>query len=213
MSKYTDYLNANSTINYKDFIKVCAWNAKQLSPYKPEELYPIEEKIELDITGLNTQLDAAMDNLQDLESMTPEEQTSLRDEAFDDIEDAHWSKINELENLITVYGAILSDLCRWNPTSNDMKALKAFAIKELNSNMPDLSKYASSPTQPSVSSYVDGLRKGYNNQISALTKQITAESKNNIVANEYIDLLLSELEKAPAADNEQGSIPVPAVMI
>ena len=41
MSKYTDYLNTNSTIDYKDFIKVCAWNAKQLSPYKSEELYPV----------------------------------------------------------------------------------------------------------------------------------------------------------------------------
>ena len=212
MSKYTDYLNTNSTIDYKDFIKVCAWNAKQLSPYKPEELYPVEEKIELNITGLNTQLDVAMDNLQDLESMTPEEQTSLRDKAFDDIEDTHWSKINELENLITVYGAILSDLCRWNPTNSEMKTLKAFAIKELTSNMPDLSKYASSPAQPSVSSYIEGLRKGYNSEIAALTKQITAESKNNIVANEYISLLLSELEKAPSAENTEENL-IPRISI
>lgn len=200
MSIYTEYLNANSEIDYKTFLRICAWNAKQLAPYFTGELYPIEDKIPLNVGGLNTQLDAVMDNLQDLEAMTPAEQTTLRDEAFDEIEDEHWAKINELEKLITVYGAIISDLCRWNPTNSDMKTLKAFAIKELTSNMPDLSKYASSPVEPSVSSYVDGLRKKYNTEITNLTKQISTESKSNIVANDYIALLLEELETAPDAE-------------
>lgn len=86
-----------------------------------------------------------MDQLQDLEAMTPEEHAKLRDDAFDIIEDEHWGKIDELERLFSVYGSILSDLCRWNPSNSEMKALKTFAIKELTSNMPDLSKYAISP--------------------------------------------------------------------
>ena len=67
-------------------------------------------------------------------------------------------------------------------------------------------------SQPSVSSYIEGLRKGYNSEIAALTKQITAESKNNIVANEYISLLLSELEKAPSAENTEENL-IPRISI
>lgn len=204
MSVYTDYLNAHTDIDYKGFLKVCAWNAKQLTPYYPEELAPVENTIPLDVTGLNTLLDKAMDELQNLEAMTPEEHADLRNQAFDVVENDHWNKINELERLITVYGAILSDLCRWNPTNSEMKTLKAFAIKELTTNMPDLSKYATSPVEPTVTSHVDSLRKEYNANITNLTKQITTESKNNLVANEYIALLTAQLNDAPDADASMG---------
>lgn len=206
MSKYTDYLNTHPDIDYKDFIKVCAWNAKQLASYVPDALAPVEEEIPLDITELNEQLDIAMDNLQELEALSAEEQVNLRDTAFDEVENAHWNKINELEKLITVYGTILSDLCRWNPTNNEIKALKSFAIKELTTNMPDLSKHAASPVEPTVNSYIDSLRKKYNNIITSLTKQITTESKNNNTANDYINLLLSELNLAQDDDLPENGI-------
>lgn len=207
MSIYTDYLNKHSDIDYKEFMKVCAWSVKQMAPYKPTELSIIPDEIPLDVEQLNMELDVAMDSLQDLEAMTPEEQAQLRDDAFDIIEDAHWSKIDELERLLTVYGAILSDLCRWNPTNSEMKALKAFAIKELTSNMPDLSKYSVSPAEPSVTAHIEGLRKQYNTKIAALTKKITEESKTNLAANEYLKLLNNELSLAPDAE-VSGAEPV-----
>lgn len=205
MSIYTDYLNNHPDIDYKEFVKICAWNVKQLAPYKPAELETLPDSFPLNIGELNAQLDAAMDELQDLETMTPEQQTQLRDEAFDAIEDEHWSKIDELEQLITVYGAILSDLCRWNPTNSEMKTLKAFAIKELTSNMPNLQKYAISPVEPTVTSHVEGLRKIYNANITNLTKKITEESKNNAAANEYIALLNEQLNNAPDAEASNQS--------
>lgn len=207
MSIYTDYLNTHFDMDYKDFMKICAWNVKQLAPYFPGELSAVPDNIPLNITDLNTQLDKSLDDLQELESMSPEEQIILRDEAFDEIENEHWNKINEYERLITVYGAILSDLCRWNPTNNEMKALKTFAIKELTSNMPDLSKYSVSPIEPSVTTHIEGLRKQYNTKITALTKKITEESKTNLAANEYLKLLNNELSLAPDAE-VSGAEPV-----
>lgn len=206
MSIYTDYLNEHSDIDYKEFIRVCAWNAKQLAPYLTDELKAAPENIELNVAELNQQLDSAMDQLQDLEAMTPEEHAKLRDDAFDIIEDEHWGKIDELERLFSVYGSILSDLCRWNPSNSEMKALKTFAIKELTSNMPDLSKYAISPVQPSVTSHVESLRKQYNSNINALTKKISEESKNNLVANEYLKLLKEQLESAPDAETSNSNL-------
>lgn len=53
MSIYTDYLNEHSDIDYKEFIRVCAWNAKQLAPYLTDELKAAPENIELNVAELN----------------------------------------------------------------------------------------------------------------------------------------------------------------
>lgn len=193
MSIYTDYLNNHPDIDYKDFLKICAWSAKQLAPYKPQELEIIPEAFPSKAEEMKQQLSDLTDELQVLQNMSFDEQTSLRDEAFNVTEDEHWNKINQLEYLITVYGTILSDICRWNPENAEAKALKAFAVKELTANMPNLSKYSVSPVEPTVSNYINTQINTYKTSINALEKQIEEEIKKHNDATAYIALLNKEL--------------------
>lgn len=77
-----------------------------------------------------------------------------------------------------------------------MKELKVFAIKELSSNMPNLSAYASLPTEPSITSYISNLKKERKAEFDRLSNEYSTKSKDNLAANEYINLMLEELAKA-----------------
>ena len=112
---------------------------------------------------------------------------------------------------MSVYGNLLADLCRFPAQSTEMKELKVFAIKELSSNMPNLSAYASLPVEPSVTSYISNLRKERKAEFDRLSNEYTIKSKDNLTANEYITIMIDELNKAEL----EGEIkePVSAIVL
>ena len=213
MSKYTDYLSNNPDIDWKEFLKLCAWNAAPLKKLAPEEIAPIQEKIDIsaELEKLNDDTDAALDLYQEMDSLTPEQQKDKRDEHYSLIKEKHYADINRLENLMSVYGNLLADLCRFPAQSAEMKELKVFAIKELSSNMPNLAAYASLPVEPSVTSYINNLKKERKAEFDRLSNEYTTKSKDNLAANEYITIMLDELEKAEL----EGEIetPVPNILL
>ena len=75
MSKYTDYLNNNPDIDWKDFLKLCAWNANALKKLAPEEIAPIQSTIDIsaELEKLNDESDVALDLYQEMDSLTPEQ--------------------------------------------------------------------------------------------------------------------------------------------
>ena len=198
MSKYTDYLNNNPNIDWKEFLKLCAWNAAPLKKLAPEEIAPIQEKIDIsaELEKLNNDTDAALDLFQEMDSLTPEQQKEKRDEHYGEIKEKHYADINKLENLMSIYGNLLADLCRFPAQSAEMKELKVFAIKELSSNMPNLAAYASLPVEPSITSYINNLKKERKAEFDRLSNEYTTKSKDNLAANEYITIMLDELAKA-----------------
>lgn len=198
MSKYTDYLNNNPDIDWKEFLKLCAWNAAPLKKLAPEEITPIQEKIDIsaELEKLNNDTDAALDLFQEMDSLTPEQQKEKRDEHYGEIKEKHYADINKLENLMSIYGNLLADLCRFPAQSAEMKELKVFAIKELSSNMPNLAAYASLPVEPSITSYINNLKKERKAEFDRLSNEYTTKSKDNLAANEYITIMLDELAKA-----------------
>ena len=198
MSKYTDYLNSNPDIDWKEFLKLCAWNAAPLKKLAPEEIAPIQEKIDIsaELEKLNNDTDAALDLFQEMDSLTPEQQKDKRDEHYGEIKEKHYADINKLENLMSIYGNLLADLCRFPAQSAEMKELKVFAIKELSSNMPNLAAYASLPVEPSITSYINNLKKERKAEFDRLSNEYTTKSKDNLAANEYITIMLDELAKA-----------------
>ena len=115
MSKFIEYLNANTTLDWKTFLKVCAWNATPLKKLAPEVLTPIEDTIDIskELQQLNSEADAAFDAYQEVDSLTPEQQVEKRDEFYEAKKEEHYAQINKLESLMTVYGDLLADLCRF----------------------------------------------------------------------------------------------------
>ena len=198
MSKYTDYLNNNPDIDWKDFLRLCAWNASALKKLAPEEIAPIQSTIDIsaELEKLNNDTDEALDLYQEMDSLTPEQQKEKRDEHYGEIKEKHYADINRLENLMSIYGNLLADLCRFPAQSAEMKELKVFAIKELSSNMPNLAAYASLPVEPSITSYINNLKKERKAEFDRLSNEYTAKSKDNLAANEYITIMLEELAKA-----------------
>lgn len=198
MSKYTDYLNNNPDIDWKSFLKLCAWNANALKKLASEEIAPIQSTIDIsaELEKLNSDTDAALDLYQEMDSLTPEQQKEKRDEHYGEVKEKHYADINRLENLMSVYGNLLADLCRFPAQSTEMKELKVFAIKELSNNMPNLSAYASLPVEPSVTSYINNLKKERKAEFDRLSNEYTTKSKDNLTANEYITIMLDELAKA-----------------
>ena len=207
MSKYTDWLNEKGAeilengITAVDFIRVCAWNAKEMAYYYPEELRPLtEEEIPLDQTALNAELAEATNELNKIPDDNEEgtEEGGLGKEdyykaACEEKETERLAEIAAAENLIALYGSILADLCIWNPEEPTMKALKAFAIKELTSNMPNMAKYANPESMVSLDGFFKSLYAEKQAVIDNITKKINTESKANAVANNYINSLKKDI--------------------
>ena len=207
MSKYTDWLNEKGTetlensITAVDFIRVCAWNAKEMAYYYPEELRPLtEEEIPLDQTALNKELADATNELNKIPDDNEEgtEDGGLGKEEYykaacEEKETERLAEIAATENLIALYGNILADLCIWNPGEPSMKALKAFAIKELTSNMPNMAKYANPEPMASLEGFFNSLYNEKSTVINNIKNKIIAESKANVAANSYIDSLKKDI--------------------
>ena len=198
MSKFIEYLNANPSIDWKTFLKVCAWNATPLKKLAPEVLTPIEATIDIsdELEKLNADADDAFDAYQEVDSLTPEQQVEKRDEFYEAKKEEHYAQINKLESLMTVYGDLLADLCRFPAQSAQMKELKVFAIKELSSNMPNLAALANLPVEPTVASYISEQKKELKTNFDKLNNEYSTMAKDNLVANEYIKVMLDELKEA-----------------
>jgi uncharacterized protein YicC (UPF0701 family) len=62
MSKYTEWLNKqieeDTEVDFKDFLRVCAWESTQLKKMAPETLVPVTK---IDITEELQELDERVD--------------------------------------------------------------------------------------------------------------------------------------------------------
>jgi hypothetical protein len=62
--------------------------------------------------------------------------------------------------------------------------------------MPNLAAYASLPVEPSITSYINNLKKERKADFDRLSNEYSTKSKDNLAANEYITIMLNELAKA-----------------
>lgn len=200
LSKYTDFLNAHPNIDYKTFVKVCAWNSKAVADFVPKELEPMEMNVSNErIVFLKKQLEQKEKELAGLQALNDSDKNMIINQENEKILTNHQNSITSTQNLIVTYTNILSDLCRWMPETTALKQLKDFAIKELTTNMPDLSKCSNGATLLNQKNYFDKMIRECNNSINTLNKNIDSESKAIEAANNYINDILIEMEFAPDA--------------
>lgn len=203
MSKYTEYLNNHPDIDYKTFLKIYAWSMNALKGYEPKELSPLEDTLPVDTSEMLAELNKERAELDRLTSLTEDQKNRIIAEETSHRLKEHQENIDKQQKLIMIYTNIISDLCRWSPEDRDAKALKESAIKELNANMPNLSKFSNLNTIPNPKSYFDKLMRDSNAKISTLTSKISTADKDRAKANICIENLLTEIEFAPDPINSK----------
>lgn len=200
MSKYTEWLNEqiqnNIETNFKDFLRICAWDSTPLKKLTPESLVPVTTfDITEEIKELNEKIDLAEDARQEAQNYGPEQLEEIIKAKYEEENISRISNIQIISKTIDKYGDILAQLCEFTPEDEQIQNLKVFAMKELQANMPNLIQYANPPKKETRSAcykrLVDEATKTYNN----LTKELTTKRTENENANAYIDILNKEIKK------------------
>ena len=204
MSKYTEYLNNHPDIDYKTFLKIYAWSMNALKNYEPKELSPLEDTLPVDTDDMLAELNKEQAELDRLTSLTEDQKNKIIAEETNHRLKEHQENIDKQQKLIMAYTNIISDLCRWSPEDREAKALKESAIKELNANMPNLSKFSNLNTIHNSKGYFDKLMRDSNAKINILTSKISTADKNRKNANICIENLLTEIEFAPDPINSKA---------
>lgn len=213
MSKYTDWLNkrieTNAEVTFKDFLRVCAWDAAPLKKLAPEELVPVAN---IDITKELTALDGLVDDAEDKkQAVIAYDATTLQgmvDTKYKEDNDARILDIQNADKIIDKYGDILAQLCEFAPEDAQIQTLKTFAMKELQNNMPNLIQYANPPKKESLTVYHNQLKKEADAVYNKLAKEYADKYNENIIANTYINSLEIEIENYDKVKNEETTSPV-----
>lgn len=213
MSKYTEWLNkrieTNEEVTFKDFLRVCAWDATPLKKLAPEKLVPVAN---IDITEELTALDGLIDDAEDeKQAVIAYDAATLQNKIeakYKEDNDARILDIQNADKIIDKYGDILAQLCEFAPEDAQIQALKTFAMKELQSNMPNLLQYANPPKKESLTVYHNQLKKETDAVYNKLAKEYADKYNENLTANTYINSLETEIENYDKVKNEEAISPV-----
>lgn len=213
MSKYTDWLNkrieAGEEVTFKDFLRVCAWDAAPLKKLAPEELVPVAN---IDITEELTALDELVDEAEnEKQAVIAYDAATLQEKVDTKYKEDNYTRILNIQNadkIIDKYGDILAQLCEFAPEDTQIQALKTFAMKELQNNVPTLLQYANPPKKESLTVYHNQLKKEADAAYNKLAKEYADKYNENIAANTYISSLEVEIENYDKVQEEETTSPV-----
>lgn len=213
MSKYTEWLNKriedDEEVTFKDFLRICAWDAAPLKKLAPEELVPVAN---IDITEELAALDGLVDKAEDeKQAVIAYDAATLQDmidTKYREDNDARILNIQNADKIIDKYGDILAQLCEFAPEDTQIQALKTFAMKELQSNMPNLLQYANPPKKENLTVYHNQLKKEADATYNKLAKEYADKYNENIAANTYINSLEIEIENYDKVQDEEATSPI-----
>lgn len=200
MSKYTEWLNKqieeDTEVDFKDFLRVCAWESIQLKKMAPETLVPVT-KIDIteELQELDERVDEAENIRQEVQAYSTEKLEELVNAEYEKVNLSRISNIRKADNIIDKYGNILAQLCEFAPEDAHIQALKTFAMKELQANMPNLILYANPPKKEGIATYHARLKKESKEAYEKLAKEYTDKYDENSIANIYISTLELEIDK------------------
>lgn len=213
MSKYTEWLNKRiedgEEVTFKDFLRICAWEAAPLKKLAPKELTPVAN---IDITEELTNLDKLVDDAEnEKQAVIAYDAATLQnmvDTKYKEDNDARILNIQNADKIIDKYGDILAQLCEFAPEDTQIQSLKTFAMKELQSNMPSLLQYANPPKKENLTVYHNQLKKEAEVTYSKLAKEYADKYNENIAANTYINSLEKEIENYDKVQDEETTSPI-----
>ena len=210
MSKYTEWLNkkieTGAEVDFRDFLRVCAWEAAPLKKLAPEELDPVANiDITKELEALDELVDKAEDEKQAVIAYDAATLQNMVDTKYREDNDARILNIQNADKIIDKYGDILTQLCEFAPTDVQIQTLKTFAMKELQSNMPNLLQYANPPKKENLTVYHNQLKKEADTTYNKLAKEYADKYNENIAANTYINSLEIEIENYDKVQNEEAT--------